>query len=178
MYQNVVEQVQSLIKQEQNEMHTAIPGNIMSFDVETGRATVQPKGKLRVDDETYVDYPQLNDIPIVFPSCPTMSAGIAFPIMEGDSCLIIFCEQALDFWLESGDTTSELRYSLTNAVAIPGLLKASGNVVKEACSENSLVLHCGQSKISISADKIKIVGNVEVSGDLSVSGTIDSDEEV
>jgi len=149
----------------------------MSFDKKTGRVTVQQKGKLKVDNDTYMNYPQLNDVPVVFPYCSALSAGVAFPLQVGDSCLVIFCEQALDTWLGSGDTTSELKYSLTNAIAIPGLMKFPTDAIAEAVEEKSFVVYCGKTKIKVGSEKVKISGNVEVDGSLTVSGSITGGEQ-
>lgn len=175
-YQDVVANLESLISSQQSEMHTAIPATVLSFDKKTGRATVQPKGKLKVDDETYMNYPQLNDVPVVFPYCSALTAGVAFPLQIGDSCLLIFCEQALDTWLGSGDTSSELQYSLTNAIAIPGLMKFSVSALSEAVDDKSIILYNGKTKIKVGKEKVTISGNVEIDGNLTVSGSVTGGE--
>ncbi len=170
----VVSQIENLVQEETNSMHTAIPGTILSFDKQTGRATVQPKGKIKMSETEYLDYPQLNDIPVVFPFCSSLSAGIAFPVNAGDTCLLIFCEQALDSWLGKGDTTSELKYSLTNAVAIPGLMKFSPDAAFEASDKQCLVVACGSNKIKVGKDKTEFSGNVVIDGNLDVKGKINN----
>lgn len=170
----VVSQIENLVQEETNSMHTAIPGTILSFDKQTGRATVQPKGKIKMSETEYLDYPQLNDIPVVFPFCSSLSAGIAFPVNAGDTCLLIFCEQALDSWLGKGDTTSELKYSLTNAVAIPGLMKFSPDAAFEASDKQCLVVACGNNKIKVGKDKTEFSGNVVIDGNLDVKGKINN----
>ncbi len=172
MYQDVVEQIQSLANEVANEMHTAIPATVLSFDKQSGRATVRPKGKIKAPNDQYLDYPQLNDVPIVFPFCSALGAGMAFPIESGDSCLVIFSEQALDVWLGKGDTTSELKYSLTNAIAIPGLMKFAPDMLSEAINNKAVVLACGESRVQIASGGITLKGNVVIDGNLDISGTI------
>ena len=83
MYQEVLEEIQALVKEEQGGMHTALPGIIMSYDPNTGTATIIPKCKLRVSDDRILDYPQLNDVHIVFPFCSALAAGVAYPVRTG-----------------------------------------------------------------------------------------------
>lgn len=174
MLQDVVSQIESLVQEETNSMHTAIPGTILSFDKQTGRATVQPKGRIKMSETEYLDYPRINDVPVVFPFCSSLSAGIAFPVNSGDSCILIFSEQALDFWLGKGDTSSELKYSLTNAVAIPGLVKFSPDMLVEANDEQCLIAACGENKIKVKKEKTEFSGNVVIAGNLEVKGTINN----
>lgn len=174
MITDVVSKIENLVQEETNGMHTAIPGIILDFDKQTGRATIQPKGKIKMSETEYLDYPQLNDIPVVFPFCSSLSAGIAFPVKAGDTCLLIFCEQALDSWLGRGDTTSELKYSLTNAVAIPGLMKFSPDAVLEASDGQCLIVACGTNKVKVGKDRTEFSGDVVIGGNLNVKGKINN----
>ena len=169
-----VEEINNAIKQEIDGIHTAIPAEIVSFDANTCRAMVLPKAKIKLKDGREIDYPTLNDVPVCFPFQQSNDIAIAFPIKKGDSCLVIFCEQALDTWLEEGDTASEIRFSLTNAIVIPGLIKTPLSVVKEAVENDAVIIKNGNAKISLKDGKTEIKGNVSIDGDLTVLGKINN----
>jgi len=171
-----VEEINKTVRQEIDGIHTAIPAEIISFNAITCRATVLPKAKIRLKDGREIEYPILNDVPICFPFQQSENVAIAFPIKAGDSCLVVFCEQALDTWLEEGDTASEIRFSLTNAIIIPGLVKTPLSAIREATESDSIIIKNGDAKISLKDGKTEIKGSVSIDGDLTVLGTINNNQ--
>lgn len=86
------------------EVHTTIPGEIVSFDPELQSAEVQPtirrvyvnKGADGSEEESFVEIPKLINVPVVF-----LRGGgwcITFPVKPGDECIIHFSERAIDQW--------------------------------------------------------------------------------
>lgn len=167
-----VEEITKAVRQEIDGIHTAVPAEVISFNADTCRATVLPKAKITLEDKRVIDYPILNDVPVCFPFMQSNDTAIAFPIKAGDSCLVVFCEQALDTWLEDGDTSSEIRFSLTNAIIIPGLIKTPSSLCKEAVKDNAIVIKNGTAKIVLKNGVTEISGSVSIDGDLTVAGKI------
>lgn len=153
-------------------IHTAMPGTIYSIDGGTGLATVKPHGMFTTPSGQKMQFPIITGVPLVMPQCSVLGIEIAFPVKEGDSCLIIFSEQELDNWLYGRESQGSLRFDLTNAIAIPGLGKAAGTAFKEACSTGAVVIANGGTKLSVSKSRVAIQGDLKVEGNISYSGSI------
>ena len=115
MKQELVDQVAKTARKATENMHTALPGEIVKFDAAKGLASVQPKAKFKKPNGETLDFPVITGVPVVFPQSANVS--IAWPIKPGDGCLIVFCESALDFWMYGKETDTALSFDLSNAVA-------------------------------------------------------------
>ena len=65
---------------------------------------------------------------------------IAWPIKKGDGCLLVFSEQALDYWMYGKETDTKLKFDLTNAIAIPNLTSGGNSTMKLACDEDAVAI--------------------------------------
>ena len=68
MMQELVNQVKKTAKKATEEMHTAVPATIKSYDPSTGRASVQPVAKFKKPNGETMDYPSISGVPVVFPN--------------------------------------------------------------------------------------------------------------
>jgi hypothetical protein len=110
----------------ESSMWTAMPGIVQSVDFEAMTCAVQLaiQGTIQNEDRTTtaVNYPPLEDLPIVFPSAGGFS--ITFPIAKGDEVLVVFGARCIDSWWQSGGTQNrpmEARmHDLSDGFAIPG----------------------------------------------------------
>ena len=166
MLQEFVEQVEKTARSVMEEMHTAIPGKITAFNAGTGFATVKPYGTYTTDAGRKMAYPTVTEVPVIIPQSPMNDIYIAFPITAGMDCLLIVSEQELDAWIGGGESENDIRFDLTSAIAIPGLLNKGSATLKEACSKESIILQNGNSKLSINKENVEIKGNLIVSGDV------------
>ena len=87
------EEVQALKDDILFSLHCALPGQIESFDAEHGTAVIRPMVRL-IDG---IEMPVLRDVPVFLPLPDLMTVN------EGDVCLVIFADRALDRWMESGE---------------------------------------------------------------------------
>ena len=172
MLNEFTQEVERTAKAIMNETHTALPGKIVSFSSSRGTVTVKPIGKFVTSDGKSLDYPKIADVPLVFPCSATAGTGIAFPIKEGDSCLLIISEVELDEWRTGADSEGSLRYDLTNAIAIPGLLRAAGSIIAEATERNAVIITSGDTKLYVSESGITARGNLTVEGNISFTGSL------
>ncbi len=69
-----------------------------------------------------MSYPTVTEVPVIIPQSPMNDIYIAFPITAGMDCLLIVSEQELDAWIGGGESENDIRFDLTSAIAIPGLL--------------------------------------------------------
>jgi len=158
MMQELVQAIEDTVAEKINELHTALPGTIKTYNAKTGTIDVQPSGVYTAANGEIYDYPLLTDVPIVVTGSAKIS--IAAPIKSGDSCLLIFAEQSLETWLSESDDDNELRFDLTNAIAIPGLTKVPVTAQNEANKQNAIV---------VTGDFI-VKGNVIVEGNIRSQG--------
>ena len=168
MLQDFVEAVEKLIDTRINELHTAVPAEIISFDAQNSTAAVKPWGKIVLSDGREIPYPQINDVPVMFPRSG-QDVAIAFPVKKGDGCLLIISEQALDYWKSNGIQNSEIKYSLTNAVALPGLFAKPTGDMTEAMSSGDVIVKNGNTSIRLSRSQIAIKGDLTVEGNLTTT---------
>lgn len=172
MLQEFVDQIENTCRDIMNEIHTALPGEIDSIDLSTGRATVKPVGSYKKPDGSTIEYPQITGVPIMIPQCVQCGIEIAFPVKKGESCLVIISEQELDAWLYGEESESELRFDLTSAVCIPGLSAVAGSSFVEACKTDSAIIANGDVKVVVSPSKIKLCGDLEIEGEITATGNL------
>ncbi|MGN6108539.1 MAG: Gp138 family membrane-puncturing spike protein [Kofleriaceae bacterium] len=114
------------------EVFVAMPGRVESFDAATQRASVQPLVRrayydAELDETVNERHPVIPDVPICFPGAGDWR--LTFPIVKGDTVLLVFASCSLDRWLSRGgevDPEDDRRHSLSDAVAIPGLYSFGG----------------------------------------------------
>lgn len=169
---DVVTEVKNLVKEQVNNIHTALPGEIVSVDVTTCLATVKPKAQMRFTNGKVLDYPIISGVPVVIPQSPSSGASIAFPVKVGDPCLLIFSEQALDYWLENGMTNSEIKHGLSGAIAILGLMKTPSSDFKDAVLNDKVIVRNGNASITLSNATITLRGDILVEGNLLINGEV------
>lgn len=183
MLQEFIQEIENTVKAIVNDVHTALPGEIVSYDAMTGTATVSPIGKFVTSDNRILEYPKIAEVPVVFPYCSTAEAGIILPVKPGDSCIVIVSEVELDEWRSGAESDGPLRFDLTNAVVIPGLLKKGKELHQEAVDKDAVVVVAKEVTLSVSKKCITARGDFKVDGDILYTGsvsrvkTVDDEEE-
>lgn len=182
MLQEFSQEVEETARSIVNEIHTALPGEIISFDAESGMAVVQPVGDYVTSDGTQLAYPSIIEVPVMFPYCQSVGVGMAFPVGKGDSCLIVISEVELDKWRSGAESEASLRFDLTSAIALPGLLRGSNDLITKAVQKNAVVLGTSETEVVISDDAVTVGvrgstltvsdSGIAIKGDLNVTGNI------
>ena len=148
------------VKSQLNVTHTCIPGNIVEYDYELQKASVQPaiRKVYQTKDEQgnflVRDMPIVNSVPVMFPGSGESYAY--FPVNVGDSCLLVFSERSLDEWINQGGQVTPLdprQFHLSDAIAIMGLNPFS-NPLPIQNNEDFVISHAGST--------VTIKGNGEV----------------
>ena len=147
MMQEFVDQINQSARSATEDMHTALPGEIKSYDPDKGVATVLPKAKFTKPDGSTMDFPEISGVPVMFPQSKNVT--IAWPIKKGDGCLLVFSEQALDYWMYGKETDTKLKFDLTNAIAIPNLTSGGNSTMKLACDEDAVAIAAGDTTVKI-----------------------------
>lgn len=194
MTQEIVNAVKDVVGSMISDVHTSMPAKILSYDPDKSLAVVSPIALFKKPDGTTMPYPDITGVPVVFPQSYGQKATIAYPVCEGDGCLLIVSEQSLEYWLFGMETDASLGHDITNGIAIVGMFTAGNAVMKKACSENAIIVDVEGSYVYVNADKIKveaptvevvakdkismtaptvdITANVNIIGNKSISGNV------
>lgn len=104
------------------DVHVALPGTVTTYDKTTRLATVKPSVRLRSLHGDKLDIPPIQSVPVVWPGSQEFS--ILGTLKRGDRVLLVFSEASIGNWIRGKgdvDAEDETRFSLQDAVAIPGL---------------------------------------------------------
>ena len=176
MMNEVTQAVEDTVRDVVNSnVHTAMPGTILEVDEGKGLLTVKPIGSFYCDGEE-MEYPVISGVPV----CTTYASeniAICVPVKVGDTCLLVFAEQAISAWVtDTVEAQADERFELTNCIAIPGLRKTFPEALKEANEKECAVLQCGEeTRLYIKQDGVEVVteGHVKVEAE-TVEATADS----
>lgn len=118
------------------DVHTALPGKIISFDSITQTAEVQLLLRRIFKGNKALDLPKLINVIVWLPRAGGFS--ITFPIKEEDECLVLFSERSLDNWFKQSNvqTPTDFRmHSLSDAICLVGM-SSEPKVIQEYDVEN------------------------------------------
>jgi len=113
------------------ELFKATPGIVSAYDPVTNTAFVRPAVKragysTSTDERSYREVGEIPFVPVLFPR----AGGFVLrtPVSAGDSVLLVFCDESLAEWRESGGVSEPedaRRHSVGWPVAIPGFFPDS-----------------------------------------------------
>ena len=131
-----------------NNIHTCLPAEIVSYDYTKQRATVQPLLNKVWSDGTSTPMPEQQNVPVIFPRAG--GASLTFPVIAGDTCLLVFIERSTDVWKTVGGQVNPddpRKFDLSDGVAIMGLFPFSES--SQAENNTDVFLTYAGSKIVI-----------------------------
>ena len=153
----------------------ASPGIIQCFDPVSQTVTVQlaiREKRYNDGEETWEEVPLLVDVPIVFPR-----AGgylLTLPIQKGDECLVVFGDNCMDAWWQSGGIQNQIdcrRHDLSDGYAIPGPWSQPRVVQNYSTKSAQLRTESGEAYIELAGNAINIVGGtVTIQGSSVIIG--------
>lgn len=175
--------IKNVIKQKLNTMNFSCPAKVVSIrNLKDGVIDVQPLINKIMIDMSEMEYPVIQDVPIVSPS--TGSSVIQFPVQEDDTVLLVFNERNIqDF--KGGNkephTPQDFGYlQPSSAVALLGFntkldsIYDNGNYTNDIDNTNLNIIHnVGESNeivISLTSD-----GEVKIKSDKVVVETKEAD---
>lgn len=155
--------IENIAQDKVNNIHTALPAIITSYNANTNLATVKPTGKYKTADYRSLEMPEIYNVPVVFPRSLGGTAGITFPIQTGDGCLIVFSENQLDDFLSNTDSDDPRKFDLNDAICIPGLYAKNNSPIYQ----NEVCLFNGGSIVRLGSS---LIGNLADGTNFSFSG--------
>lgn len=104
-FEDVEEMLRALIDGKMKDVWTAVPVEVVedSKDMHVVKLKIGVKAERTKPDGTkeYYDYPELDDVPISFPSGG--GATLTFPIKKGMTGYVLMSARGIDHWHEKGD---------------------------------------------------------------------------
>lgn len=113
------------------QVHTMLPGRVVSYDKASRVATIKPSVKLRTIHGEVLNIPPIAGVPVVWPSSGAFS--LVGALEPGDGVMLVFAESSIGSWLKGSTDVAaedESRFSLQDAVAVVGLW-SRGTVPKD-----------------------------------------------
>lgn len=165
MTQSTAETLRQILEANALEIHTALPGVVRSYNSADQTAEIR-LGLLRVlpstqeedaEDETE-ELPILQSVPVAWPRGGGLF--LHWPLEEGDSVLVCFCEVDTNAWRSSGgvaDPGLPTRHGLSGAVAVPGLYPRSA-VIESASGDYGRLGKDGGPYIEFHDAEIRVGG--------------------
>lgn len=150
---------------------------------------------------TSEDLPAITQVPVVFPYSTTLGYSMTLPIGVGDECLLVICDRSIDNWQDFGgtqavaETVTPRSHDLTDAVCIPGIFSKQNKIdnwssdtidIRNASADTCISLKDSEitvktpdatiglssAGVSITATQIDLVGDVTVTGNFDLTGTM------
>lgn len=158
--------IRAAVQYNLNNVHTALPAQIIDYDFEKQKASVQPLLNKAWADGTETPMPVLNGVPIIFPRAG--NASLTFPVVNGDTCLLLFSERSLDLWKTNGGQVTpddNRKFSLPDAIGIMGLFPFSENSLADNNEDVLLVYNDSKFRIKANGDIVIQTNNKIAIGD-------------
>lgn len=141
--------MQDMIDKHLMDVHTSMPGLVVSYDFDKNLAVIQPALQRKFKNSESQNLPLISNVPIYFPG--TSDSHIRFPIKAGDEGTIIFQERSIDRWASLGGTVDTLdtrKFHLSDAIFLPGKLSQVKKFQSKA-KKTSIEIKNGKSWIEI-----------------------------
>jgi hypothetical protein len=157
------------------DLHTSMPGRVVSFNRLTQTAEIQPVLKRKYRDNDPENLPVITDVPVVFPG----SGGLwLIGDVEVDSYVLLhFQERSIATWQASGgiiDPEKARRHNISDAVATVGLWPDPGVLLSPVTADTLSIRNSQDTiKIEVNKDGTITVANVLGSMTLSTAGQLD-----
>ncbi len=107
-------------------VHTAMPCKVLAYDPTTMTVNCEPQVQRPIFDDddvvVYEDLPALMNVPVAYLRGTSSQFAITWPLAPGDHVLVIFCEQDISGWRNTGGKSRPeyLRtHGLHSGIAIP-----------------------------------------------------------
>jgi hypothetical protein len=138
--QETMQEIKNMMLDRLRDVHTILPGKVVTFDPDKCEASILPYGKYKKPDGSMIDFPQLNEVPVYVMQGSEQTATVVYPVKPDDECLVLFTEQTLETWRTKAESHTDLRFDLSNATAIIGMFSKPNPLIKEACDDDSLII--------------------------------------
>ena len=175
MNRTLIESLELLIASKLQEVHTAIPARIESYEGHgTRKANVTPLVKLTTVSGMVVEPLPIHGIPVVFPS--TSDFSMLFPLPKGTMGILYTSESSIGSWMAGdGDVSvanDPTRFTLSDSFFVPGLFPWS-QVPDFSGDPNSALIQYKGAVIELTNS-----GTVNITGDVTITGKLTTSKDI
>ncbi|MGD8707103.1 MAG: Gp138 family membrane-puncturing spike protein [Nitrosopumilaceae archaeon] len=176
MIEGTVDIFEKFFKSREECIHTCLPGKITRYDADKRKAVVKPLVKIKNKNGAIIEVPAISEVPVICPGGSNFS--LTWDIKNGDGCLILFAETGIGNYLNSSGQVVEAddmsRFSLTDAICIPGLFPFSSvpdsNVIIESTLNSKLKIENKTENLNtLLQDLITAIKDITTTGGYSVN---------
>jgi len=135
-------------------------GIIDSFNQTIKSAVIQLVFKRTLPDDSIVSYPLLVDCPVF-----TLQGGggaIQFPIVKGDTCIVLFSDRNIDNWFEDGSESAPFNqrcHDLSDGIALVGINSKNSDLPDYDTNINITIPTSKKLVVSGTTATAEILGN-------------------
>lgn len=166
---DLTEFIQQAIEVQMSEMHTSMPGKVVSYNASTNRAVVKPDLPKRIASGESLETPHIVEVPVIWPASGGGKASMTFPLQPGDGVMIAVQQRSLEGWLDGKNEMPDdpRQFDLSDSVAIPGC--APGGTVGHS---DNVVMKFGDASLTLTPGGDVILANGKGSIKLDAGGTL------
>lgn len=152
-------------------LNVCLPATVTKYNSSNNTVSLQPAIQVVLTDNTFLDMPQIFDIPVLELGGKGLSVKI--PLQVGDTGIVIFCDRDITLFKQEKKNTQPntlRKHDLSDGIFIPMKFGNSG-----ASSNISIESSDGNTKFEVTSSGITIKGNVTIDGTVTSSGDITTD---
>lgn len=163
------EVLRQILAGQKTELHTAMPGTVVSYDATNQVADIRPGIKRVIPatsdevEDRVEELPILPAVPVAWPRAGTFFVhGV---LVAGDGVLLVFCEADINAWLEgntSSDPGTPERHGLSGAVAVPGLFPSSSSIGTVSSSNPKIGIDGDVNAIEFTSSQVRCGGSASL----------------
>lgn len=146
-------------------LNVCLPATVTKYNSSNNTVSLQPSIQVVLTDNTFLDMPQIFDIPVL--ELGGNSLSIKIPLKAGDTGIVVFCDRDITLFKQEKKNTQPntlRKHDLADGIFIPMRFGNSG-------SSNILIQSAdGNTQFEVTSSGINVKGNITVDGDVIVGG--------
>lgn len=145
------------------DIHTALPGKVVSYDASKQVADIQPLVKDVYHAESGAlltrSFPVLPSVPVAF-----LRGGgyfLSVPLAAGDTGMLVFSELPIDRWRSTGQESHPVdarRHGVGNAVFYPGVRPRAQALTEAGVSDHMVLGKEGGCQVHVKPNEVNLDG--------------------
>ena len=146
-------------------LNVCIPATVTKYNKSNNTVDLQPAIQVVLTDNSFLDMPQVFDIPILEMGGNGLS--IRIPLKSGDTGFILFCDRDITLFKQEKKKTQPntlRKHDLSDGIFIP--MKFGGVGVDDRISISS---DDGSIKFEVTSSGINVKGNITVDGEITAT---------
>ena len=142
-------------------LNVCLPATVTKYNSSNNTVSLQPAIQVVLTDNTFLDMPQIFDIPVLELGGKGLSVKI--PLQAGDTGIVIFCDRDITLFKQEKKNTQPntlRKHDLSDGIFIPMRFGNSGSSNIMIQSED------GATQFEVTSSGINVKGNITVDGEI------------